>query len=81
MAVSEGGIGKVGTLVGDLGGLRRVAGFKIVFVDNVKLGLILLRAGLTCQVEPSQSSQPLFRFAPGPDGFARVAVVTWPFTF
>ena len=81
MAVSDGGIGTVGTLVGGLGGLRRVAGFKIVFVDNAKLGLILLQAGPTCQVEPSQSSQPLFRFAPGPDGFARVAVLTWPFAF
>ena len=81
MAVSDGGIGTVDTLVGGLGGIRRVAGFKIVFVDKAKLGLILLQAGPTCQVEPSQSSQPLFWFAPGPDWFARVAVFTWPFAF
>ena len=75
MAVSDGGIGMEGILVGDFGGLRRVAVFKIVLVDNAKLGLVL-QAGPTCQVEPSQSSQPLLRFAPGPDGFARVAVST-----
>ena len=81
MAVSEGGIGTVSTLVGGLGGLRRVAGFKIVLVDNATLFLILLLAGPTCQVElPTiHSSQPLFLLAPGPTGFARVAVVTWPF--
>ena len=81
MAVSDGGIGTVGTSVGGLSGLRRVADFKIVLVDNAKLGLIVLQAGPTCQVEPSQSSQPFSSFAPGPDGFARVAVLTWPFAF
>ena len=77
MAVSDGGIGMAGILVGDFGGLRRVAVFNIVLVDNAKLGLVLL-AGPICQAEVSQSSQPLLRLAPGPDGFARVAVSTWP---
>ena len=52
-----------------------------MFVDNATLFLILLLAGPTCHVElPTiHSSQPLFLLAPGPTGFARVAVVKWPF--
>ena len=63
-------------------GLRRVAGSTIAFVDNAKFILKLLFAGLPCQ--PAliiQSSQPLFQSAPGPTGFARVAVETWPCCF
>ena len=66
MAVSDGGIGMVGILAGNFGGLRRVAAFKIVLMDNAKLGSVLL-AGPICQAELSQSSQPLLRLAPGPD--------------
>ena len=78
MAVSDDGIGVAGISVGDLGGLRRVAFFNIELESNPKLGLSMLFAGPICQAEVSQSSQPLLRLAPGPDGFARVAVSTWP---
>ena len=77
VAVSVGGM--LGVSVGGGVGLPRVAGSIVAFVDNTKFILKLLFADLPCQPELIiQSSQPLFQSAPGPKGFARMAVETFP---
>ena len=72
IAVSKGG------LVGGGAGLQQVAGGIIKVSGKVKFIFILLFVGPPCQAALTiQSSQPFF-LAPGPTGFAQVAVVTFP---